>query len=221
MHGLPQSSQPRPKALALPIPVVMHCVCTCWQHHRGPPINHRPGPGHQLCCILSSTAIAVQTQLTFSGVSILSRSQLQRSLSGMCMNCSQNRLDSAAHGSTRRHGMARGIMSGGQTVIQYRSSRRPGMIRALAGAQECLAAAARRCQFSMGQLPEVVGLMLPEQAPAVSSRLPACTLSSIIKGLSAHNHAWQLHALDNPQNRTMLPATLHPTGGTTAAKPGS
>ena len=68
----------------------------------------RPGPGHWLCCILSAAAIAVQTQLTFSGVSILSRSQLQRSLSGMCMNCSQDKQDSAMHGSTRRHGMAGG-----------------------------------------------------------------------------------------------------------------
>ncbi len=102
----PTKSQPRPDGLALPVPVVTHSqLCTCWQHPLGPPSDHRPGPDHQLSCMLSGASLAVQVQLTFSGVSILSRSQLQRSLSGMCMNCSQERQGSGMPGSTRRHDM--------------------------------------------------------------------------------------------------------------------
>ena len=59
--------------------------------------------------------------------------------------------------------------------------------------------AAKRCQSNMGPHTTVPGLILPKEAPVVSSRLPVCTLSSSIKGLRPYKHAWQLQALTNPQ----------------------
>ena len=106
-------------------------------------------------------------------------------------------------------------------VMQHRSSRGPGIFRTLAGAQDCLAAGCETCKHSIGPYPTVAGLVLPKQAPVVSSLLLACTRSSSIMGASPFKHAWELQAPTNPQRGTVPPAILCPTGDTTAAMPGS